>query len=161
MRDHSVEDIERVERYLKKKGYPFIKVSIEGREIGYYEVSREENPDLRYFVMRFSNNETKRYVMGVSTDVPQLLRPFFVLEEYIEFIEKGIDYKGRVIEAESEVLPLVPLPMRKDYISKRLSLFKKELELDEKQPEKYDLGDDGRQEFEANVMFLERELGSL
>lgn len=92
--------------------------------------------------------------MGVCESVPDYLRQFFILEEYIEFMEKGIKTKDRIIDSEREVIELVPNKYKKEYVDRRISLFKRELELDLLEPKKYKLEEDGRREFEQNLKYL-------
>ncbi|MBD3208995.1 hypothetical protein GF367_01070 [Candidatus Woesearchaeota archaeon] len=156
MLEHTIKQIEQTKKSFQKQSYPYKTIDIAGRSINYYVVPQTLNEDLPDFVIRISNNEA--YVIGISNSVPEQLQPYFVLEEYIEFMEKGIEKENCVIEAEQEVIAIIPQTFKKDYLKKRIALFTKELILDKKQPDKYALGTKGRQEFENNLTYLKAEL---
>jgi len=161
MLEHTVEQVKQTKKYFEKQNYKKNYLIIGGREIEYYVAKKNFNLDLKDFVYRASNTAEKIYTMAVSESIPENLRPYFALEEFIEFMEKGIGYKKRVLDSEKETLKFVPEELKKDYLDRRIKLFERELELNEQQPEKYALnteGDNGCEEFENNLKYLRQEL---
>ena len=155
MRNFAPEEIEGVRRLFKKNGYPEVDTSVGGRRVHYFVLPSSMNPNLPGFLYRATGDSKEDYVIGVDERVRADLRPFAVLEEYIEFLELGVNSRGRVAKAEGEVLRLLSTDLLHDYVSMRLGVFRKELELARRQPEKYLLTDEDREEFEAAIKLLE------
>lgn len=161
MLEHNIEQIEMTRKYFISNKFLFKKINVGGRNLEYFVLPQKLNNDLPDFVYRVTNSALKQYVMGVSESVPETLQPYFILEEYIEFMEKGINYENRVIESEKEVVSLIPSHLKKDYLQRRIALFLKELEQDKKDGKKYNLGKKGRLEFEKNIYYLNTELANI
>lgn len=161
MINHSLRQIEQMEQLFKDRNYPLVNADVGGRKFAYYVLPQLLNNDLPDFIYRVTNNETRRYVMGVSESVPAELQPYFALAEYIEFIEIGIDVPGRIIEAEKRVLSVIPAEYMDDYLKRKTALYQTEIGLDEKEPDKYLLGDEGRHEFEQTIAFLDNNPGNV
>jgi len=151
-------DVDNLETLFKNRGYQPKETHIERRNFRYYALPPEINPELPDFILRITNNSSKRYVIGVSTDVPPIIRDYFALAEYIEFLELGLDIEGRVAKAEEIVLGLLEPPLKSIYVQRKLRLFRKELELDQLNPQKYCLEDEGRREFLRAIDCLENKL---
>ncbi len=161
MLDHTIEQIEQTEAYFRKEKFPVVVSDAAGRDLKYHIIPQSLNPDLPDFIYRVTNDKTKRNVMGVSQSVPKELQPYFILAEYIEFIEIGLGARGRIKEAERRTLNVIPTDLLKDYLERKVKLYETELELDVKEPEKYALGQEGRSEFENAVAFLHEQLKKL
>ncbi|MCF7866105.1 hypothetical protein K9L67_00690 [Candidatus Woesearchaeota archaeon] len=158
MEDFTIERIEETRKTFIENNFYFVKKEIGNRYIEYYELPQDLNKDLPNFVCRVTNNETKKYILGVSLNIPTKIRPYFALEEYIEFIEIGMDKENRVLEAEKEVLKIIPEKIKKEYIRLKIDLFETELKLYKKYPNDYLLGEDGVKEFEKATKYLKNEL---
>ena len=158
MIEHTEEDVRRTRALFLRRDYPLREASIAKREIQYFVLPQELNEDLPDFVFRVTRTGFPEYVMGVSASVPADLQPYFILSEWIEFMELGLGIEGRVVQAEKKVLEIIPEPLRRNYLERRVRLFTAELKLDQDQPEKYALGDDGRVEFKKNLAYLSSEL---
>ena len=154
MHEHSLEEIDNLKRYLTRKQYDFFQQSIRGRNIEYWVASQKENPSLPDFVYRATNSNLENYVLMVSDSVPEKLRPYFILAEYIEFKEKDINQKNRVIESEKEVLKMIPNELKKEYIKRKLALYKKDLQNNKENPKKYLLNEEDIEEFNKAIDFL-------
>lgn len=158
MIDHTVEQVEEQERRFKNENCPLVPRDIHGRNFRYYQVPQSFFPPLPDFIIRATNNATKRYVIGVSNSVPEMLQDYFAMAEYVEFVEIGLEKMGRVRRAEEVVMLKIPRRLLVDYARRKINLFKKELELDSQQSEFYLLGEDGRREFAEAISFLESKI---
>jgi hypothetical protein len=158
MLDHTIKEIEKTEKYFQRNNYPLIETEVAGRRLLFYQLPQSLNPDLPDYILRVTNDETKLYVMGVCDSIPEEIQPYFVLAEYIEFIEMGLQKKGKVVDAEKELLRTIPENLKESYVGRKIALYKKELELDLQEPEKYLLLEEGRKEFKDAICFLKDQL---
>ena len=175
MIDHTVAQIEETQRYFRIHRYPLVNASIAGRVFEYYQLPPdmpEANHPLHFplpdFISRVTNSQTRRYVIGVSTSVPLELQQYFALAEYIEFIEIGIRTKGRVKQAEETIVSMLPGHLLHDYLSRKIVLFKNELDNDMKEKKslpinqhQYLLDGEDREEFDVAIRFFEKLLWSI
>jgi hypothetical protein len=158
MIEYTKDQIEKTRGYFEQVGYFLVKENVAGRSLEYFLLPQELNKDLPNFIYRVTNSNLADYILGVSADVPKIIQPYFALAEYIEFKEKGLGVFNRVADTEKAVLEVIPENLKKDYLTLKLDLFKRELELDKVSPESYQLEDEGRNEFSKAVNFLEKEL---
>ncbi|MBI2044187.1 hypothetical protein HYT24_02375 [Candidatus Pacearchaeota archaeon] len=160
MIDHTIQQVEdQRKEFVKRKYQLHVHTNLGGRLLSYYIVPQDYYSPLPDFIIRATNNSTKNYVIGVSDSVPQELRPFFALAEYVEFVEMRLRQRGRVMAAEEEIMKVIPTYLRSAYIERKIRLYEKELELDRKDPDVYLLGEEGREEFSDTINFLRRRLG--
>ncbi|MBS3162417.1 hypothetical protein J4467_00685 [Candidatus Woesearchaeota archaeon] len=158
MIDFTETQVRNIEILFRERNYSFRERNIGCRNFGYYFLPSEINPELSDFILRITNQESKLYVIGVSESVPFAIRDYFALAEYIEFIELDLGLEGRVRQAEEIVLGIVEPELKRDYITKKLGLYKRELDLDRSKPEEYCLGDEGRREFLRAIDYLDEQL---
>ena len=158
MIDHTIEQIEQTRKFFQSEGFSLVQSTIAGRNLEYYLIPQSFHTPLPDFIYRVTNDATKKHIMGVSTSVPEGLQPYFILAEYVEFIEIGLNQTNRVMRAEEIVISTIPKQLLKDYLERKIRLYNVELELDAEHPDTYLLGSEGRTEFDKAIHLLERKL---
>ena len=108
------------------------------------------------FVFRMTGKSKNGYVLGISEKVPEKFRPYAILNEYIEFMEKDLSSSKRVVEAEKEVLKYVPEKIKLDYIKWRVDFFQRILNGNKKNPEMFMFSLNDVRAFEKNELMLEK-----
>ncbi len=156
MKKFSRKEIDDMRNYFEEEGYEQRHSSIGKRDVSYFCLPQLLNPDLPNFVFRMTGEPEDGYVIGVSSNIPDRFKPYFALEEYIEFMEKGIVTEGRVAEAEKEVISFVPDALKKSYINMRLEFFRTLLGQSDKSPGKYLFSEDDVTEFRKNIEMLQK-----
>ena len=160
MKKFSKEEIDNGRKYCRDKRFTELEVSVGGRNINYFVVPSSVNPDLPNFVFRMTGDPKEGYILGVDEGMSEELRPYALFEEYVEFLEKGIDAKGRVVEAEAEAISLIrDESLKERYVLMRREFFTKMLEENEKHPEKYLFTEADVVEFKKNLSMLDEILG--
>jgi hypothetical protein len=127
MKEFETSVIEGTKSYFEKNNFPVETVSLNDEVIPYYVLPPHLEPALPDFSVRITstNLETGEVtgIFGVSESVPPELRPHWAKHEMIEFLQIGIDFKGRCSEAECAVLEEIPEEIRLDYIARRVVFF--------------------------------------
>lgn len=156
MKRFTKDEIDATRNYCRKQGMPELELHLAGREFAYFVVPQSVNLDLPNFVFRVTGNSEDGYVFGVDERVPETLRPYALLEEYIEFMEKGIGEEDRVLDSEFEVLSIIDdEKVKRDYVLMRRDFFRNLLRQNETNPEKYMFSEDDVVEFRKNLSMLE------
>jgi len=161
MKTFTKEEIDRTRSYCVKQGMPELELKLAGREFSYFVMPASLNTDLPNYVYRATGVQSDGYCFGVDERMPERLRPYALLEEYIEFIELGMEKENRVIDSENEVISLIiDETLRQEYVLMRRDFFRNLLIQNEKRPELYLFTDDDVVEFKKNLSMLEEKAQS-
>ncbi len=160
MKKFSKKEIEEGREWCLSKGYPRVEVRLGGRHISYFLLPQSLNEDLPGFVWRQTGEPSDGYVIGVCESVPVEFRPYAALEEYIEFMEMGLETPNRVVDSEKEVLGLVPPHLLLGYLTFRRDFFRRLLGCNRTNPETYLFSEEDVREFEKNLGMLEQVVSS-
>ncbi|MBI2139197.1 hypothetical protein HYU13_06410 [Candidatus Woesearchaeota archaeon] len=114
--------------FINSNKFPEVKAEVGGRSFSYFVIPQELCPALPDFTMRMTGGKRDGYVLGVSDPVPEEFRHYPVLHEYVEFIEKGIDFRGRCLAglaAEEIAIQELAVPgiRKEEYFRRRKDFF--------------------------------------
>ena len=154
-------EIEKQKAYFKRNNYLEKETNVGGRNLKYFILPANIVPDeikrcLPDFIFRMTGNPKDGYILGISEKVPEKFRPYAILNEYIEFMEKDLSDSKRAVEAEKEVLKYVPEKIKLDYIKWRADFFQKILNGNKKNPELFMFSPNDVYTFEKNKLMLEK-----
>ena len=123
MEDYTSAQIEGTILYFQREKCPEVEAKVGNRLFTYFVIPQEQNPSLLHFAFVCANSVTKEYFLGVSDKVPEEMRQYFMLHEYIEYLEIGLRTPGRCKKALEEELRFIPREMKKDYLVLRKTFF--------------------------------------
>ena len=160
MKDFPQPQIDQTRAYLESQKFPLEQITVNGKLFSYYVIPQTLNPALPDFALRMTHSDETHNVngiFGVSDSVPQVLRPYWVMHEIIEFTQIGIEKKGRCANTERIVLEEIPTGLKKEFTERRISFFTQlckffEKDIDEK---KGNYTIDDLTEAEASLLFLQ------
>jgi len=156
MIDHTVEQVEEVRKLARDREFPNNTYKYKDKTIDWYVGTPDLNKDIPAYVGRWTNDETKKYVLLISSAVPKAIHPYLALSEYIEFIEIGVNVPGRVLEAEKRILKLVPNHFVPTYLAFKVKLYETELTLNKTDPNTYALDEFDIEQFTQTKDFLKQ-----
>lgn len=127
MKEFEQSQIQGARAYFEGKSYPAATVEVTGHSFNYFVIPQEENPALSDFAMRMTRTDPATGavdgIFGVSDSVPEGLRPYWARHEYIEFTQIGINQKRRCVEAEHQVIQLMPDDLTHRFVQRRIQFF--------------------------------------
>lgn len=127
MKEFDSSQIHSQRKIFGEAAFPEIRVGIGGRDFSYFVIPQKVFTALPDFAMRMTHTDPEtgevEGIFGVSDSVPEEMRDFWVLHEYVEFIEIGIDQKGRCVEAEIQVVQTIPDDLAPQYVLRRIIFF--------------------------------------
>lgn len=139
MINYEVGKIQQTEAWLSSQQFIQQTASFGEKEVTYYVLPQRLNNELRDFAFRMTHTDLStgsvEGIYGVSESVPEELRPWWVLHEYLEFHEIGIHTEGRCKVAETRILTVIPKELRFSYIARRIEFFHNLLGYFKTQPE--------------------------
>ncbi len=127
MEEFDSSTIQATENHFKKSDYPLHEANFGQIHFPYYVIPQEVFPVLPDFALRMTHTDLEtgevNGIFGVSDSVPQELRDYWVAHEYIEFIKIGINNQLRCVEAEGQVVQMIPDNLTPQYVARRITFF--------------------------------------
>ncbi len=149
MKQYRKSDIENARQFFINESYPEVAADVGGRSIRFFVLPQTLAEHLPDFVYRCTGKPEDGYVIGVADSVPEELRPYSAVHEYIEFVEIGIGTKGRCVSALEQELGLVPDELKARHVRLRLDFFSRLVTHAKRNPAEYTPQD--IQEFTASL----------
>lgn len=92
---------------LRKRGYHEETASLDGRSIDYFVMPTKLFQGIPNGLFRMTGKPEDGYLIGVSEQVPDEIKPHFALSEHDEFIIYGLDDKDRTLKSESNMVRIL------------------------------------------------------
>src|SRR3989344_3498419 len=92
-------EIDGARKYFRSQSMPEVEVTLGNRNFSYFILPQSLEPNLPNFLYRYTGELPDGYVFGISDSVNEVLRPYAVAHEFIEFTEIGIHTKNRCAAA--------------------------------------------------------------
>ena len=153
MKDFTVHEIQRQRNLFSKCKYENIETELGNRKFDYFILPQALNPEFENFVMRMTNEQTAKYIFGVSDNLRKDFRDYFIFHEYVEFIESTPDSQDKCILSLKKELKLVPKEIIKEYAGIRKKFFKDLVDYSQKHPDFYTQSDISQ--FKKNILTLD------
>ena len=152
--------IDETREYFQSQNYTEVEIRRAGRELSYFILPATLSPELPNFVFRCTGLPGDGEVFGISEDVDPRFRDYWVLHEYMEFVEIGMDVEGRCKQALDQELDIVKgrfnLSDFEHYVRQRRNFFRDLIVYCSKETDTYTPED--LQEFGKSLSELERVL---
>ena len=116
-------DVQR-EKFVKGK-YPQKIAEIDNRSIDYFVIPQKLFGGIPNGLFRMTGNPNDGYLVGVSEEVPEIIKPYFAVSEHDEFMIYGLDDLDRTLNSETNMLRILENEdsLRKNYIDNKLMLY--------------------------------------
>lgn len=103
--------------------YPQGQANLDNRTIDYYILPQELFQGIPNGLHRMTGNPRDGYVIGVSEQIPEELKPYFALAEHDEFMVYGLQDQMRTLHAEQKVISLLNGELQSSYATNKLQLY--------------------------------------
>lgn len=129
MKSFSNSDIEICRETFVRAGYPKRELKLEGHEFDYFilpeRLFQMDGVPIPNGLFRMTGRKKDGCVIGVSTEVPAAVRPYFAFSEFNEFMVHGLENPNRTLLSEQDMLRILnesPF-LRSLYVNSKLSLY--------------------------------------
>jgi hypothetical protein len=98
---------------------------LDNRTIDYFILPQDLFQGIPNGLHRMTGNPEDGYVIGVSEQVPEDLKPYFALAEHDEFIVYGLNDIAKTLNAERKIISLLDAnsTLQKEYATNKLLLY--------------------------------------
>jgi hypothetical protein len=143
------------EEFISRK-YPKMEAMIDNRSIDYFVMPTNVFQGIPNGLFRMTGEPNDGYVVGVSTEVPDVIQPHFALSEHDEFLVYGLDDSDRTLHSEQNMLTILKDEdaTKKLYIDNKVILYEYMLEKSRDDLEKWGFTKDDYSGFQRAVNFL-------
>ncbi len=125
MKTYTLREIERTRLHFEQKYSPLVNADYGGIHFRYYRLPPELNPELPNFVFRMTSSPRNQgHLFGISTDVPDVLQPYWVRHEVVEFLTSEPGTQNPCLSALEDELKIIPrellplhIPLRRNFFS--------------------------------------------
>ncbi len=129
MKSFSKDQIDTCRRTFASAEYRTGEVDIQDRLVDYFILPQKlfqmDKIPIPNGLFRMTGDRQSGYVIGVSTEVPNTIRPHFAFSEFNEFMVHGLDDPHRTIHSEQDMLGILNGKrfLRDLYVSSKLDLY--------------------------------------
>jgi len=133
----SEEEINQTRDYFFSQGFPLRQVRVGGKDLSFFVLDANLNPNLKNFAFVCVGNRHEDRVVGVSEDVPKEFQKYWAFHEETEYVDIGEEVKGRCLLALDKELAIVPEKIKPVYIPLRTQFFRDLVGYAEARPNNY------------------------
>lgn len=137
MTKYTKEQIEETRNYFISQGFPLRETSVGNKDLSFFVLAPELNPDLKNFAFACVGDPLGEKVIGVSAEVPEQFQPYWAFHEATEYVDIGEEVKGRCLMALNRELNVLPVEFKPIYLHVRAQFFRDLVKYAKARPEKY------------------------
>jgi hypothetical protein len=144
------------EKFVQRK-YSLLEANLVGRKINYFVIPRKLFNGIPNGLFRMTGHPSDGYLVGVSDEVPVVVRPHFAFSEYDEFMIYGMNDLDRTLHSEQNMVRIVEKEcphLKGSYVIGKLSLYEHILRNSQGKLDEWGFNPQDYQGFEKAYLFL-------
>lgn len=124
MKEFSKKEIDEWRNIFRSRGYPSEVAEMNERLVDYFVLPKELFQGIPNGLFRMTGKPEDGYVVGVSSEVPGIVKPYFAISEHDEFMVYGLGDKDRTLHSEQNIVgELEGNLVRDTYIGNKIVLY--------------------------------------
>jgi hypothetical protein len=155
MKSFSKAEIDEWRGNFVDRNYPMGLSCLDGRSVGYFVLPSKLFQGIPNGLFRMTGAPSDGYLVGVSEDVPEIIKPHFAMSEHDEFMVYGLDDMDRALHSEQNMMRVIGnKELGKTYADNKIILYDHMLRESEGKLEQWGFTQKDHDGFQRAVDFL-------
>ncbi len=158
MKKFKEKDIDKWGKEFINRRYQQDTASVDGRKIDYFIMPIDLFQGIPNGLFRMTGDKKDGYLIGVSEEVPNIIKPYFVVSEHDEFMVYGLEDLGRTIHSEQNMIRILGQKeqLKKNYVNNKIILYQHMVEKSKDNLEQWGFTQEDYCGFQKALEFLKR-----
>lgn len=159
MKKFNREEIDKWRNIFIERKYSQDRANLDGRVINYFILPVNLFQGIPNGLFRMTGKPQDGYLVGVSAEVPEKIKPHFAVSEHDEFMVYGLNDLDRTIHSEENILGLIKeSDLKKLYLENKVRLYHHILENSKNELDSWGFTNDDYLGFVRAEDFLKKQL---
>lgn len=124
MQEFNKQEIDEWKRIFEQRGYERRVTTIEGKSIDFFVLPVELFQGIPNGLFRMTGKRMDGYLIGVSSEVPDIIKPPFAMSEHDEFLVYGLEDPDRTLHSEQHMTKVITgTDLLGEYVRRKIALY--------------------------------------